>query len=158
MPHRTTHNMMPLHLPRATTRTRGFHKGSMSKTHAGDMDFTTKSGDIDFHEGGHDEHRHRMPFNETRLHPERHQKHHTKVTREHAKPKPKAGHKGAKSKTRKGEMDYTTKKSSKDFHRGGHDEKTREGHKRKAKPFRKKGVKSKTAYEKKTKDVPYHMI
>ena len=35
--------------------------------------------------------------------------------------KPKAGHKGAKSKTHKGDMDYTTKRGDKDFHRGGHD-------------------------------------
>jgi hypothetical protein len=30
-------------------------KGSMSKTHKGDMDYTTKKGDKDFHRGGHDE-------------------------------------------------------------------------------------------------------
>jgi hypothetical protein len=30
-------------------------KGSKSKTHKGDMDYTTKKGDMDFHRGGHDE-------------------------------------------------------------------------------------------------------
>ena len=35
--------------------------------------------------------------------------------------KPKAGHKGAKSKTHPGDMDYTTKRGDKDFHRRGHD-------------------------------------
>ena len=33
----------------------------------------------------------------------------------------KAGHKGAVSKTRKGRLDYTTKKGDKVFHRGGRD-------------------------------------
>ena len=37
-----------------------FHKGSASKTHHGDLDFTTKRGDKDFHRGGHDEKGH--PF------------------------------------------------------------------------------------------------
>ncbi len=32
-----------------------------------------------------------------------------------------AGHKGAVSKTRKGRLDYTTKKGDKDFHRRGRD-------------------------------------
>jgi len=30
-------------------------KGSKSKTHKGDMDYTTKKGNMDFHRGGHDE-------------------------------------------------------------------------------------------------------
>ena len=37
-----------------------------------------------------------------------------------SKKTPKAGHKEAKSKTHKGDMDYTTKHGDKDFHRGGH--------------------------------------
>ena len=105
------------------------------------MDFTTKMGDIDFHEDHHDERRHRAPFHETRLHPERHQAHHDKVSRKHPERKtmkPKAGHKWAKSKTHKGDKDFTTKKGDKDFHRGGHDEKHKEGHKRKARPYRKR--------------------
>lgn len=44
-----------------------------------------------------------------------------------AKAKPRAGTKGAPSKTRKGDMDFTTKKGDKDFHRGGHDERGRGG-------------------------------
>ena len=35
--------------------------------------------------------------------------------------KPKAGTKGAPSKTRKNDMDYTTKRGDRDFHRGGKD-------------------------------------
>ena len=35
--------------------------------------------------------------------------------------KPRAGTKGAKSKTRKGDLDFTTKKGDKVFHRGGKD-------------------------------------
>ncbi len=53
----------------------------------------------------------------------------TKMT---AKPKAKAGHKGAKSKTHKGDKDYTTKRGDKDFHRKGKDVKA------KRKPFAKK--------------------
>jgi len=41
------------------------------------------------------------------------------------KKKAKAGHKGAKSKTHKGDMDYTTKRGDGDFHRGGHNIKER---------------------------------
>lgn len=41
--------------------------------------------------------------------------------------------KGMKSKTHKGDEDYTTKKGDKDFHEKGHDEK------KKKKPFAKKG-------------------
>ncbi len=37
------------------------------------------------------------------------------------KGKPRAGTKGAKSKTRKGDMDFTTKRGDKVFHRGGKD-------------------------------------
>jgi hypothetical protein len=40
----------------------------------------------------------------------------------HLPPKKGKGVKGSKSKTHKGDMDYTTKKGNKDFHRGGHDE------------------------------------
>ena len=34
---------------------------------------------------------------------------------------PRAGTKGAKSKTRPGDLDYTTKRGDKDFHRDHHD-------------------------------------
>ena len=35
--------------------------------------------------------------------------------------KPRAGTKGAPSKTRKGDLDFTTKRGDKDFHRAHHD-------------------------------------
>jgi hypothetical protein len=35
--------------------------------------------------------------------------------------KPRAGTKGAKSKTRPGDLDYTTKRGDKDFHQDHHD-------------------------------------
>ena len=35
--------------------------------------------------------------------------------------KPRSGTKGAKSKTRKGDLDYTTKRGDRVFHRGGKD-------------------------------------
>ena len=50
----------------------------------------------------------------------------------------KKGHKGAASKTHKGRKDYSTKKSSKDFDRGGHRSKHAQGSKAKRKPFAKK--------------------
>lgn len=41
----------------------GFHMGSMSKTHPGDLDFTTKKGDKVFHRKGHNiKLPHSMPF------------------------------------------------------------------------------------------------
>jgi hypothetical protein len=41
----------------------GFKKGSKSKTHKGDMDFTTKEGDKVFHEKGHFTHKgFKLPF------------------------------------------------------------------------------------------------
>ena len=43
--------------------------------------------------------------------------------------------KGGMSKTRKGEEDFTTKKTSKDFNRGGKRQKTPEGSKVKRRPF-----------------------
>ena len=41
----------------------GFHKGSESLTHEGDMDFTTKKGDEVYHRKGHNvKLAHTMPF------------------------------------------------------------------------------------------------
>ena len=41
----------------------GFHLGSMSKTHPGDLDFTTKKGDKVFHRKGHNiKLAHTLPF------------------------------------------------------------------------------------------------
>ena len=41
----------------------GFHKGSLSKTIKGDLDFTTKLGDKVFHQDGHFlTKKHRLPF------------------------------------------------------------------------------------------------
>ena len=41
----------------------GFHLGSLSKTHLGDLDFTTKKGDKVFHRKGHNiKLSHTMPF------------------------------------------------------------------------------------------------
>ena len=37
-------------------------KGSKSKTHKGDKNFTTKKGDMDYHEGGHDQKKAKKPY------------------------------------------------------------------------------------------------
>lgn len=50
----------------------------------------------------------------------------------------KAFSKGSMSKTRKGEKDFTTKKTSKDFDRGGKRLKTAQGSKTKRNPYTKK--------------------
>ena len=42
--------------------TKGFKKGSPSKTRKGEKDFTTKKGDKDFHRGGKDIKLKRRPF------------------------------------------------------------------------------------------------
>jgi len=42
-----------LYLDRTKISGQGFHKGSKSITHIGDMDFTTKKGDEVFHRKGH---------------------------------------------------------------------------------------------------------
>lgn len=47
---------------------------------------------------------------------------------------PRAGTKGAKSKTRPGDLDFTTKRGDKDFHRRGHDVKLARS------PFFKRGL------------------
>jgi hypothetical protein len=39
-----------------------FRKGSKSKTHKGDLDFTTKKGDHDYHRKGHDIKLRKRPF------------------------------------------------------------------------------------------------
>ena len=41
---------------------RSFRKGSKSKTHKGDLDFTTKKGDHDYHRKGHDIKHRKRPF------------------------------------------------------------------------------------------------
>ena len=123
--------------------------GSMSKTHPGDMNFTTKAGDRDYHEDHHDQRRSHDPFSR-RLKPSEHARAHAKRTRGmshtphhegHAKkkttkPKSKSS-KGMKSKTHSGK-DYETRKSDKDFHRDHHDERTRAGSKKKSSPFKKR--------------------
>jgi hypothetical protein len=42
-----------LFLPRTSFSGSGFHKNSLSKSHPGDLDFTTKKGDVVFHQKGH---------------------------------------------------------------------------------------------------------
>lgn len=85
-------------------------KGSKSKTHKGDLDYTTKRGDKDFHRGGHDVKTKRKPYESHKV-GRPHVRHHT-----HPK-------KGQASRTHKGELDFTTKRGDKDFHEGGHDQK-----------------------------------
>jgi hypothetical protein len=67
--------------------------GTLSKTHFGLKNFTTKKGDKVYHRKGH------------------------YVKKTH---RPYSFHKGTHSKTRKGRLDFTTKKGSKVFHRKGH--------------------------------------
>ena len=108
-------------------------KGSRSITRPGDRDYTTKRGDKDHHVGGHDVKEKVAPFRRAR----RRTTTGTRVGKTAADlRKPRAGTKGAASKTRKGEKDFSTKKTSKDFDRGGHREKTRQGSTTKASPYK----------------------
>lgn len=67
--------------------------GTPSKTKVGRKNYTTKKGDLVFHQKGH------------------------YVRKTH---RPYSYHKGTASKTRKGRQDFTTKKGSKVFHKKGH--------------------------------------
>jgi hypothetical protein len=40
----------------------GFRKGTPSSTHIGDLDYTTKKGNLDFHQGGHDVKKSYQPY------------------------------------------------------------------------------------------------
>jgi len=53
-------------------------------------------------------------------------------------PKEVMGRKGSPSKTMKGKLDFTTKKGSKDFNRGGKRQTTKQGSKTKSTPYKKK--------------------
>ena len=46
---------------------KGKHKGSKSKTHKGDKDFTTKKGSKDFHEDGKDVKKKRKPYTKRKV-------------------------------------------------------------------------------------------
>jgi hypothetical protein len=48
------------------------------------------------------------------------------------------GRKGTPSKTMPGKLDFTTKKGSKDFNRGGKRQTTKQGSKTKSTPYKKK--------------------
>ena len=41
-------------------------KGAKSKTHKGDLDYTTKKGDKDYHEGGHDVKKSKKPYSKSK--------------------------------------------------------------------------------------------
>lgn len=70
-----------------------FFLGAKSKTHKGELDFTTKKGSKVYHQKGH------------------------YVRKSY---KPYSSHKGTKSKTHKGRKNFTTKKGSKVYHQKGH--------------------------------------
>jgi hypothetical protein len=85
-----------LALPKAVyngSQGKGFHKGSKSISHKGDLDFTTKRGDLDYHQQGH-------------------------LIAGH--PYGKGFHKGSVSLTHPDDMDFTTKKGDLVYHRKGH--------------------------------------
>jgi hypothetical protein len=78
---------------KSKTRKRRSTKGTKSKTHLGELNYTTKKGSKVYHQKGH------------------------YVRKTH---RPYGNFKGTKSKTRKGRLNYTTKKGSMVFHRKGH--------------------------------------
>ena len=85
-----------LYLPKAIyngSQGGGIHKGMASISHKGDLDYTTKRGDIDYHQQGH-------------------------LIRGH--PYGRGFHKGSVSLTHPNDQDFTTKKGDLVFHRKGH--------------------------------------
>jgi hypothetical protein len=68
-------------------------KGTMSKTRPGRKNYTTKKGDLVFHQKGHYVRKSYRPY---------------------------SFHKGTRSKTNKGLMDFTTKLGNLVFHQKGH--------------------------------------
>jgi len=114
-------------------------KGSKSVTRPGDLDYSTKRGDSMFHRGGKDVKEKRDPFRKMRATKSaptvRPGVSVTGVARRRATAK-RAGTKGSKSKTRPSELDFTTKKTSKDFNRSGKRQTTRQGSTAKASPFK----------------------
>jgi len=87
-------------------RVRRHLKDTPSITHKGELDYTTKKGDKVHHIDGHDIYGMLEPYQGSGIHHRKIKKHHTK---------------GTKSKTHKGELDYTTKKGDKVHHIDGHD-------------------------------------
>jgi hypothetical protein len=76
----------PIHLPRAITSihsvTRSpFHKGTASKTHRDDKDFTTKASSHVYDEDHHFQRRAERPYGEQRLRPSKFAALHNKNTR-----------------------------------------------------------------------------
>jgi hypothetical protein len=51
-----------LSLPAGSFSGSGFSKGFKSKTHTGDLDFTTKKGDIVYHQNGKYIRKNKLPF------------------------------------------------------------------------------------------------
>ncbi len=76
----------PIHLPRANTSIHSvsrspFRKGSASKTHRGDKDFTTKASSHVYDEDHHFQRRAERPYSEQRLRPSKFAALHNKNTR-----------------------------------------------------------------------------
>ena len=76
----------PIHLPRANTSIHSvsrspFSKGTASKTHRGDKDFTTKASSHDYDENHHFQRRAERPYSEQRLRPSKFAALHKKNTR-----------------------------------------------------------------------------
>ena len=85
-------------------KTKKYRKGSKSKTHKGDMDFTTKRGDKVYHQKGH--------YVQKCIKPYQFFGGKSRKSRKYRK--------GSKSKTHKGDMDFTTKRGDKVFHQKKH--------------------------------------
>ena len=160
---------MPTHygarkmLGRAKAKPAAGHKGARSKTRdaAGNFheDYVTHKGDKDFDRDGHRS-THRQgsttkshPFSKkttTRIKHVVKPMHHApfedaaerraRGERTHAKRKPRAGHKGAMSKTKDAagnrHEDFVTHKGDKDYDRDGHRSTHRQGSTTKSKPFK----------------------
>jgi len=123
--------------------TKGFGRGSPSKTHPGELDFTTKKSSKYYDRKGPKGKRHRYRS------PRGSKKKQRPFSRGQAGGSGKAG---TKSKTNKGRINYRTGKRDTRFHRGRHFQKHAQGKKKTLRPYRgrrksgsgKAGTKSKT--------------
>ena len=125
------------------TPTKGFRRGSPSKTHPGELDFTTKKSSELYDRVDRKGKRHRY------RHPRGSKKNQRPYSR---RKRGGSGRAGTKSKTHKGRINYRTGKRDTRFHRGRHFQKHAQGKRKTRRPYRKgrKGGSGKAGTKSKT--------
>jgi len=96
-------------------------KGTKSITHPGDLDYTTKYGNLDHHVGGHDIKMEELPYHELKTLRKKQKRNRVEHDKREADITKHLYSKHTKSITHPGELDFTTKKGDRVHHIGGHD-------------------------------------